>query len=65
MEHGLYVIANPEQAAAFSGLILPEIFSRLEEQPALFLIGAIEGNVPVGKTRYMEQAQTIFQNFNW
>lgn len=47
MEHGVYLIRSPEQQAAFRGLILPEAFDRLSEDP-VFLIGAVEGDVPVG-----------------
>lgn len=47
MEHGVYLIRSPEQQAAFQGLILPEAFDRLSEDP-VFLIGAVEGNRPVG-----------------
>lgn len=47
MEHGVYLIHRPEQCAAFRGLILPEVFDRLREAP-VFLIGAVEGNHPVG-----------------
>lgn len=47
MEHGVYLIREPEQQAAFRSLILPEAFDRLSEDP-VFLIGAVEGNCPVG-----------------
>lgn len=47
MTHGLHVIQDPRQMTAFSGLILPDVVSRLEE-PCIVLVGAIEGNVPVG-----------------
>lgn len=47
MGHSLYLIRNPEQIAAFSGLVLPEVFPRLEEQ-SFYLVGAVEGNMPVG-----------------
>lgn len=47
MDHGVYYIKDPAQKAAFSGLILPGVLPRLEE-PAVFLIGAVEGALPVG-----------------
>lgn len=47
MKHGIYYIKSPAQVEAFSGLILPDVLSRLTD-PAVFLIGAAEGDQPVG-----------------
>lgn len=47
MKHELYVISRPDQMAAFENLILPDIVPRLTEE-AIFLMGAVEGNMPVG-----------------
>lgn len=47
MAHHVFLVQDPDQRAAFSGLILPEIQSRLGD-PTVFLVGAVEGQQPVG-----------------
>ena len=47
MKHELYVISRPDQMTAFENLILPDVVPRLTEE-AIFLVGAVEGNMPVG-----------------
>lgn len=47
MKHELYVISRPDQMTAFENLILPDIIPKLTEE-AVFLVGAVEGNMPVG-----------------
>ena len=47
MSRTVCLIRDPDQGKAFSGLILPDVFPRLEEPP-VFLVGAVEGRRPVG-----------------
>ena len=47
MDHGVYFIKDSSQREAFSGLVLPDVLPRLEDR-AVLLIGAVEGNLPVG-----------------
>lgn len=47
MKHELYVINRPDQMKAFENLVLPDIVPGLAED-GIFLVGAVEGNVPVG-----------------
>lgn len=48
MERRLFLLkGGTNQTEAFAGLVMPDVLDRLED-PEVFLIGAVDGNTPVG-----------------